>query len=72
MQGVDVMALERPTDVKIGPDGALYILDRGRLENKTGIPRIFPNSGRILKLMPAPQPATATSGATTQESSTSP
>jgi glucose/arabinose dehydrogenase len=72
LQGVDVMALERPTDVKIGPDGALYILDMGRLENKTGIPRIFPNSGRIFKLMPAPQAAAATSAATTQESPPAP
>lgn len=53
MQTYGTVALERPIDVKIGPDGALYILDSGRIENKTGIPRLFPGTGRIFKLMPA-------------------
>ena len=69
MQDFGTIALERPIDVKFGPDGALYILDFGRMENKNGIPRLFPNTGRIFKLMPVPTPTTApsASGSTTSE-----
>ena len=28
--------LERPIDVKIGPDGYLYVLDFGRMEVRNG------------------------------------
>ena len=45
------VALERPIDVKFGPDGALYILDFGRMENRDGSPRIFNGTGGIFKLV---------------------
>jgi glucose/arabinose dehydrogenase len=51
MQAFGTVALERPIDVKFGPDGALYILDFGRMDNKTGIPRLFNGTGRIFKLV---------------------
>jgi len=60
MQAFGTVALERPIDVKFGPDGSLYILDFGRMENKNGIPRLFPNTGRIFKLVPVATPATST------------
>jgi glucose/arabinose dehydrogenase len=59
-QPYGTVALERPIDVKFGPDGALYILDFGRMENKNGVPRLFPNTGRIFKLVPTTPPATQT------------
>ncbi len=44
------IALERPCDVKFGPDGALYILDFGQMENDSAIPRYHPGTGAIFKL----------------------
>jgi glucose/arabinose dehydrogenase len=44
--------LERPIDVKLGPDGALYIVDFGRLEFREGEPRVRAGTGRIFKLTP--------------------
>jgi len=44
------VALERPIDVKIGPDGAIYILDFGQMENEDGEPEIHSGTGRIFKL----------------------
>src|SRR6185436_742026 len=43
-------ALERPIDVKFGPDGAMYILDFGQMETKNGRPRIEKETGKILRL----------------------
>jgi len=54
-----VVALERPVDVKFGPDGAMYILDFGRLENRSGVPKIRKNTGGLFKLIPAPAPVEA-------------
>lgn len=52
-------ALERPIDVKLGPDGALYVLDFGEVEYKaSGREKVSSGTGRILKLIPTPQPAT--------------
>jgi glucose/arabinose dehydrogenase len=48
--GVD--ALERPCDVKFGPDGALYILDMGRMQVKNGKEVYTPRSGQIFRLAP--------------------
>jgi glucose/arabinose dehydrogenase len=47
-------ALERPFDVKFGPDGALYIVDMGRLVMKNGREIIKPHTGQILRLVPIP------------------
>ena len=51
------IALERPIDVKIGADGAMYILDFGEVEYKpSGREKISNGTGRLLKLVPIPQP----------------
>jgi glucose/arabinose dehydrogenase len=55
-------AIERPIDVKIGPDGAMYVLDFGQVEYKTdGREKIARATGKLYKIM-----ATATAGATTR------
>jgi glucose/arabinose dehydrogenase len=43
-------ALERPVDVKFGPDGALYILDLGIAQYKSGSPNIHSGTGEIFRL----------------------
>jgi glucose/arabinose dehydrogenase len=49
--GVD--ALERPCDVKFGPDGALYILDMGRMQvQKDGREHFTPRTGQVFRLAP--------------------
>jgi len=52
--GHGAVALERPIDVKFGPDGAMYILDFGEMTVKNGQENIVKGSGKIFKLMPAP------------------
>jgi hypothetical protein len=49
-QAYGTVALERPCDVKFGPDGALYILDFGQMENATAVPRYHNGTGAIYKL----------------------
>jgi hypothetical protein len=55
-------ALERPIDVKFGPDGAMYILDFGRVQIKNGKPEVKEGTGRIFRLTapetPGTQPST--------------
>ena len=46
-------ALERPFDVKFGPDGAMYILDLGRVDIKDAKLVPVSHTGKLLKLMPA-------------------
>lgn len=43
--------LERPVDAKFGPDGALYILDAGRMDMKDGRERFRGGTGKIYKLV---------------------
>jgi hypothetical protein len=50
LQPFGAVGLERPCDVKVGPDGAIYILDFGRMENENAIPRYFPGTGGLFKL----------------------
>jgi glucose/arabinose dehydrogenase len=50
MQPWGTVALERPCDVKVGPDGAIYILDFGQMENDEGEPEFHAGTGRIFKL----------------------
>lgn len=55
------LALERPIDVKFGPDGALYIVDLGQVEWRSGKPTVKRGTGKILRLAgatttPATQP----------------
>jgi glucose/arabinose dehydrogenase len=58
MQDYGTVALERPIDVKVGPDGAIYILDFGQMENKDGESDIHSGTGRIWKLYKLPEAAT--------------
>jgi glucose/arabinose dehydrogenase len=50
-------ALERPVDLKLGPDGALYVLDMGRMEIKNGKEHVFAGTGQIFRLAPSQAPA---------------
>jgi glucose/arabinose dehydrogenase len=44
------VGLERPIDAKFGPDGALYILDLGRLDMKGTRERVLGGTGKIYRL----------------------
>lgn len=48
--------LERPVDVKFGPDGTLFILDAGRMQMHDGHEEYEDGAGRIFRLVPEPQP----------------
>jgi hypothetical protein len=54
--GHGVVALERPCDVKMSPDGSLYILDMGAFTMKDGKIHVSPRTGRIFKLVPIIEP----------------
>ena len=56
-QPFGTVALERPCDVKVGPDGAIYILDFGRMDNNSATPRYYPGSGALFKLDALVSPA---------------
>lgn len=43
--------MERPIDAKFGPDGALYIVDFGRLDMKGSRERVLGGTGRIYRLV---------------------
>lgn len=43
--------LRRPIDVKFGPDGALYIVDVGRLEWSKGRANVWGGTGRVWRLV---------------------
>jgi glucose/arabinose dehydrogenase len=58
MMDEHVEALERPIDCKFGPDGALYIVDFGKMELRDGKERITRGSGKIFKLIAKPEPET--------------
>jgi glucose/arabinose dehydrogenase len=51
-------ALERPIDVKFGPDGALYLLDFGQMDMKGGHPSVKPGTGKIYRLTKVDEPTT--------------
>lgn len=44
--------LERPVDVKFGPDGTIYILDGGRMEIHNGRAQWEPGTGKIFRVVP--------------------
>ena len=46
--------IERPVDVKFGPDGALYILDRGEMTMRGAQEVVSRGSGRVLRLAALP------------------
>jgi len=54
------VALERPIDVKFGPDGSMYILDFGVMRMKEGKMDVRKGTGRIFKVSPETVPATQT------------
>ncbi|HLL90795.1 MAG TPA: hypothetical protein VK324_15950 [Tepidisphaeraceae bacterium] len=57
----DADALERPIDVKFAPaGGAMYVLDFGVMEMRDGRPRAHRRTGRLFRLVPAPQQAPST------------
>ncbi len=55
----DNPGLERPVDIKFGPDGAMYILDFGQMQMQGGKENIAPRTGKIFKLTAATPPTTA-------------
>ena len=50
-------ALERPVDVKFGPDGSLYVLDMGRMDVKNGRDRVHAATGAVFRIVPVQEPA---------------
>ena len=56
-------AIERPIDVKFGPDGALYIVDFGEMVVKNGQEQIVSKTGKVYRLglaaTPTMQPESA-------------
>ncbi len=57
MMDGNVEALERPVDVKFGPDGALYIVDFGKMQLRDGKERITSGTGKIFRLVAKQEPA---------------
>lgn len=47
--------MERPIDVKFGPDGSLYILDFGRIRIVDGKIKVYDGTGKIFRLIPSTQ-----------------
>jgi sugar lactone lactonase YvrE len=43
-------AFERPVDVRIGPDGLVYILDFGAFVTSGSEPKAFPKTGKVFVL----------------------
>lgn len=54
--GRNVDALERPVDVKFGPDGKLYILDYGEMRIREGREHVSEGTGKIFVLEPIDAP----------------
>ena len=57
--GHSVSLLERPIDVKFGPDGSLYVLDFGELEMREGREHVTPGTGQIFRLVPVSETPTS-------------
>ncbi|MFL6248095.1 MAG: PQQ-dependent sugar dehydrogenase [Thermoanaerobaculia bacterium] len=45
---------ERPVDVRIGPDGLIYVLDFGAFILTEGEPKAFPKTGKLFRIEKAP------------------
>lgn len=53
------IGLERPVDVKFGPDGALYIVDYGQIEVRTnGLERVISGTSKVYRLAPTAESGT--------------
>lgn len=46
--------LERPVDVRVGPDGLVYILDFGVFDTRKGKPQVTPKTGKVFRIEPKP------------------
>lgn len=46
---------ERPVDVKVGPDGLVYVLDFGVFNPSEKVMKVFPKTGRVYRIEPAPR-----------------
>ena len=46
-------ALERPVDVKVGPDGLVYVLDFGVYQTTADSARVLPKTGKVFRIEPA-------------------
>ena len=44
---------ERPVDVKVGPDGLVYVLDFGAFESTGASAKVFPKTGKVFRIEPA-------------------
>jgi glucose/arabinose dehydrogenase len=49
-------AFERPVDVKVGPDGLIYVLDFGVFESTEKAAKVMPKTGKVFRIEPAPRP----------------
>jgi len=45
-------ALERPVDVRVGPDGLIYILDFGVFDTRGQKPGVMPKTGKVFRIEP--------------------
>jgi glucose/arabinose dehydrogenase len=43
---------ERPVDVKVGPDGLVYVLDFGVFNPSEKTMKVFPKTGRVYRIEP--------------------
>lgn len=43
-------AFERPVDVRLGPDGLVYVLDYGAFVTAGGAPKAFPKTGKLFRI----------------------
>jgi glucose/arabinose dehydrogenase len=48
--------LERPVDVRIGPDGYIYVLDFGVFVPTADAAKVFPKTGKIFRVEPSAAP----------------
>ncbi len=46
--------LERPVDVKVGPDGLVYVLDFGVFEPTAKAAEVMPKTGKVFRIEPLP------------------
>jgi glucose/arabinose dehydrogenase len=46
---------ERPVDVKVGPDGLVYVLDYGVWQPTPTAARVMPKTGKVFRIEPAPR-----------------
>jgi len=49
-------AFERPVDVKVGPDGNVYVLDFGVFRSTATSANVMPHTGKVFRIEPIPEP----------------